>query len=267
MILTRINFYSVVLRNHVDVDILLPSMDDNEAFLNKNLDEIYAKKKYPVLYLLHGAFDDHTMWSRNTHIERYAQKHQIAIVMPSGQNGFYTDSESGLNYYTFMSEELPRLIETYFPVSEKREDHFIAGASMGGYGATRIALSQMENYAAFADFSGALDPETLEPAMKEIGFDFFRYDLLFGGSDKVKGTENDVYHLAVMNKDKTLKPEAFIYCGLQDSVNHGMNLKFYDLLIENGYRAHFKEGDGGHDWIYWEKCIEDFLDRIFDNYE
>ncbi len=263
MILTRINFYSVVLRNHVDVDILLPSMDDNEAFLNKNLDEIYAKKKYPVLYLLHGAFDDHTMWSRNTHIERYAQKHQIAVVMPSGQNGFYTDTENGLNYYTFMTEELPRLIETYFPISKERKDRFIAGASMGGYGASRIALSLPDRYAAFGDFSGALDPETLEPAMKAIGFDFFRYDLLFGGADQIRGTENDVYHLAVKN-DTPVKPEAFIYCGLQDTINHGMNLKFYDLLADNGYRASFKDGDGGHDWIYWEKCLEDFLNRIFD---
>ena len=67
----------------------------------------------------------------------------------------------------------------------------MAGCSMGGYGAARLALGAPDRYAAFADLSGAVDPARLEPAMARMGFTFFRYDLLFGGAQKVRGSEND----------------------------------------------------------------------------
>ena len=262
MIYNHLNFFSVTLCNHVDVDILLPSMGDNDAYLCKDLDRIYEKKTYPVLYLLHGALDDRTMWVRNTSIETYAQEKELVVVMPSAQNSFYVNAKAGLNYYSFVADELPKVIAKYFPISEKREDTFIAGYSMGGYGATRIALGNPERFASFADLSGAVDPETLEPLMSEMGFDFFRYDLIFGGADKVKGSKNDVYQLAADLKDAVLKPEVHIYCGLDDSANHKMNLKLYETLKDNGFTAHFTDGPGGHDWAYWDKSIRDYISKI-----
>ena len=262
MIYNRVNFFSKVLCQHVDVDILLPSMSDNETYLANNLDSVYQKKEYPVLYLLHGALDDHTMWLRYSRIEEYAQKANIAVVMPSGQNGFYTDAKMGLNYFTFITEELPRMLKTYFPISNKREDTYITGPSMGGYGASKIALRCIDRFKAFADLSGALDHPKLEKAMCAMGFDFFRYDLVFGGSDKTPGTLDDVYYLANYHKDSPLKPEAYVYCGLDDSANLEMNKRFYDELVNNNFIAHFTDGEGGHDFAYWDNCIKDFLEKI-----
>lgn len=180
MILNRCNFFSKTLLNHVDLDILLPSMPDNDC-IGASLDEIYRERApWPTLYLLHGALDDHSCWLRHTAIERYAEAAGMAVIMPSGQNGFYTNAKYGLNYFDFITEELPRLVQNLFPVSRRREDTYIAGPSMGGYGATKCALRCPDRYQAFADLSGAVDPVELEPKMKAMGFGFFRYDLKIG---------------------------------------------------------------------------------------
>lgn len=261
MILSRCNFYSKVLENHVEVNVLLPSMADNEYFFH-NLDEIYEKRKYPALYLLHGALDDHTMWMRHTNIERYAESAGLAVVMPSGQNGFYSNALYGLNYYDYITEELPRFVEYTFPVSGQRKERFIAGPSMGGYGAAKCALGKPERYAAFGDFSGAVDPERLEPLMKKMGFGFFRYDLIFGGSKKVTGSKDDLKVLARSLKEQAIKPWAFVACGEEDTNNYGMNRELYEELAACGFEVEFFGGHGLHDWEYWDQCIRAFVERI-----
>lgn len=261
MILNRCNFFSKTLCNHVDVDVLIPSVPDNDC-IGASLEDIYKKKAWPVLYLIHGALDDHTMWLRHTNIERYAEEAGIAVVMPSGQNGFYTNAKYGLDYFDFVTKELPLFIQYQFPVSAKPEDTYIAGPSMGGYGATKCALRCPGQYAAFADLSGAVDPGELEPKMIAMGFGFFRYDLIFGGSDKVKGTEDDLYKLAKGLKDAPVKPQAHVYCGLEDTANYGMNKRLADDLRESGFDVSFTDGHGLHDWVYWDSCIADFLKKV-----
>lgn len=261
MILSHCNFFSKTLLNHVDVDVLLPSVPDNDC-IGMELEEIYTPvKPYPVLYLLHGALDDHSMWLRHTDIEALAEKAGVAVVMPSGQNGFYVNARYGQNYFDFIAKELPAFIERIFPVSTCREDRFIAGPSMGGYGATHTALSCPERYGAFADLSGAVDPVTLEPRMKAMGFGFFRYDLIFDGTQNMR-PDDDLYALAASLKSAKIKPEAYVYCGLEDTANLDMNCRLRDTLEENGFSVHFRDGHGLHDWTYWNGCIADFLAHI-----
>jgi len=261
MILNHCNFYSKVLNNHVDVNVLLPSMADNDHFFH-NLDEIYQERKIPVLYLLHGALDDYTMWIRHTNIERYAEEAKVAVVMPSGQNGFYSNALYGLKYFDYITEELPRFIEYTFPISPLREDCYIAGPSMGGYGAGKCALGRPEKYSAFGDFSGAVDPEKLEPLMVGMGFDFFRYDLIFGGSEKVSGSDDDLKVLAEKCRNLSIKPYAFVACAEGDTNNYAMNYEFFEKLKNCGFDAEFFGGLGLHDWTYWDRCIETFMKLI-----
>jgi putative tributyrin esterase len=98
----------------------------------------------PVLYLLHGLTDDHTGWTRNTSIERYADEAGLAVVMPSVFHSFYSDEVHGHAYWTYVSQELPALVHRLFRVSDRPEDTFAAGLSMGGYGAVKLALSHPE---------------------------------------------------------------------------------------------------------------------------
>lgn len=261
MILNHCNFYSKVLQSHVDLNVLLPSMADNDHLFH-DLNEIYDERKIPVLYLLHGALDDYSMWLRHTNIERYAEEAKIAVVMPSGQNGFYSNALYGLNYFDYITEELPKFIEYTFPVSKLSEDRYIAGPSMGGYGASKCALSKPDKYRAFGDFSGAVDPEKLEPLMCGIGFDFFRYDLIFGGSKNVTGSSDDLKVLADRCSSLSVKPYAFVACGEEDTNNYAMNHELYKKLKACGFGGEFIGGSGLHDWVYWDKCIESFLKSI-----
>ena len=110
-----------------------------------------------MLYLLHGLSDDHTAWLRYTSIERYATARGLAVVMPAVHRSFYADEAHGHAYWQFVSEELPRIVAAFFRLSERPEDTFVAGLSMGGYGALKLGLHHPERFAAVASLSGAVD--------------------------------------------------------------------------------------------------------------
>src|SRR4051794_33924272 len=112
---------------------------------------------YPVLYLLHGLSDDHTAWLRYTSIERYAAARGLAVVMPAVGRSFYADEAHGHRYWQYVSEELPAIVAQFLRVSTDPADTFVAGLSMGGYGALKLALTHPDRYAAAASLSGALD--------------------------------------------------------------------------------------------------------------
>lgn len=97
-----------------------------------------------MLYLLHGLSDNHSCWLRRTAVDRYAEEYGIAVVMPEVQRSFYCDMAHGPAYFTYIADELPQICQRLFRLSDKREDTFIAGNSMGGYGALKAALSRPE---------------------------------------------------------------------------------------------------------------------------
>lgn len=101
---------------------------------------------YPVLYLLHGWSDDDSIWMRRTSIERYAMERGLAVVMPRGELSYYQNMASGMAFYDFIAEEVPRLCESWFPIRKDRAGTFAAGLSMGGYGAFLLGLSRPDRY-------------------------------------------------------------------------------------------------------------------------
>src|SRR4051812_22076552 len=153
MALLRWDFFSDALSLSTSMTVILPQPTSTQIGMTGDAgDEAPA-----VLYLLHGLSDDDTIWLRRTSIERYAAPLGLAVVMPQVHRSFYTDEAYGGRYWTFVSEELPELVARFFRVSERREDTFVAGLSMGGYGALKLALRQPERFAAAASLSGALD--------------------------------------------------------------------------------------------------------------
>ena len=146
--LLNCQFYSPVLRRNTEINVCFPTPDEETDPM---------RTEVPVLYLLHGMHGDATSWLYRTNISRYADKAGIAVVMPSAANSFYQDMTHGERFFTYVTEELPKFIQGLFPVSKKREDTFVAGLSMGGYGAYYIGLSCPEKFGAVASFSGALD--------------------------------------------------------------------------------------------------------------
>ena len=146
MALVHCDFYSDVLGLSVQMDAILPQETESQI----GMVGVAARAEHPTLYLLHGLSDDHTIWQRRTSIERYVAPLGLAVMMPAVHRSFYTDMARGYRYWTFVSEELPRLARSFFHLSASRDDNFVAGLSMGGYGAFKLALRCPEKFAAAA---------------------------------------------------------------------------------------------------------------------
>ena len=153
MALIQCDFFSEILGISSSMCVILPQDTTNQI----GMEGSHKRQRYPTLYLLHGYSDDYTIWQRRTSIERYVASLGIAVVMPNAGKSYYTDMKKGDKYFTFISQEVPELARSFFPLSEKREDNFIAGLSMGGYGAFKVALTYPERFCAAASLSGSLD--------------------------------------------------------------------------------------------------------------
>ncbi|MFD0620683.1 alpha/beta hydrolase [Paenibacillus sp. GCM10027629] len=252
MALIQCNFYAESLGLSTTMSVILPEQTKTQI----GLTNVVHSLRHPTLYLLHGLSDDHTTWIRRTSIERYAAALGIAIVMPQVDRSFYADMVHGNRYWTFISEELPRVAQSFFPLSEAREDNFVAGLSMGGYGAFKLALNHPDRFAAAASLSGAMDltdPRCLE-WWPEV------YQLVFG-NQKVEGSNSDLLHLVSTlgsTTDAVQKPKLFQCCGTEDYL-YDQNVLFRDTCKKVGLDLTYEEGPGDHNWEYWDQQIQQVL--------
>ncbi|HSN74699.1 MAG TPA: alpha/beta hydrolase family protein [Anaerolineae bacterium] len=242
MALIQCDFFSETLQLSTSMNVILPQP---------------ARPRYAVLYLLHGLSDDHTTWLRRTSIERYVDPLGLAVVMPAVHRSFYADMARGNRYWTFVSEELPALVSGFFPISRKRDETFVAGLSMGGYGAFKLALSQPQRFAAAASLSGALDQagamQAVEPAWRA------EMETIYGDLDSVTGSPNDVMHLArQVAKSTDSKPRLYQCCGTEDFL-YDQNVRFRDQASALGLDLTYEEGPGEHEWGYWDRMIQRVL--------
>ena len=213
-----------------------------------------AAEPPPVLYLLHGLSDDDTIWLRRTSIERYAAPLGLAVVMPQVHRSFYTDEAYGLRYWTFVSQELPELVGRFFRVSQARADTFVAGLSMGGYGALKLALRQPARFAAAASLSGALDLAGLARSTREE--DPMIWRRVFG-ERRVQGSDDDLFAL-VARADPGALPALHVSCGTEDPLI-ASNRAFVQACRARGVALSSTFGSGEHEWGHWDARIQDVL--------
>lgn len=259
-----VNFFSKELESYVDLIVLYPT-PHNADIISMPYEEVYRRKTPKTLYLLHGALDDYTSWLRGSGVERYAEAHGVCVVMPSGQNAFYTNMPGGLRYFDFITKELPAFVEATFGVSDKREDRFIAGLSMGGYGAMKAALTLSDRYAAVGSFSGAIDLMGVEKVLKMIGSKTINFDLIFGGADKIPGSEHDIYELVRRYKAGGQPMDIYVACGSEDAFVIDGNKKLDALLSELGVKHTYETSPGIHDWDFWDPHLRRFFDWLKEN--
>ena len=251
-------YHSDALRIGVSVNVVIP--ENAKSLIGMKSD---GDSTYKTLYLLHGLSDDHSIWMRRTSIERYAAEYGIAVVMPSVNRSWYTDTPYGANYLTFVAKELPQVCRGFFRgMSDKKEDNMIAGLSMGGYGALKIAMLNPDQYSCCAAFSGALD---IASFAKRLPLDEVRgnfgYDLQSG--EELVDSKHDVYELARQNCDKKLPfPKLYMWCGTEDELLVD-NRRFHALLDEKGVEHRYEESGGNHGWRWWDEQIKIALDYFF----
>lgn len=255
------NFISKSLMRTVPVNVILPVdkiLMDRERKNDRRL--------YKTLYLLHGIYGNYTDWISGTNIQRWAEEKDLAVVMPSGDNMFYVDQKAGHNYYgEFIGRELVEMMRKTFPLSEKKEDTFIAGLSMGGYGAIRNGLKYHETFGFIAGLSSALLIDELENRTNEPELFMDRRDFaesVYGDLTKVKNSDkNPKWLLEKLVEDKRELPEFYLACGTEDSLL-GVNRDFRDLLNSVGAHLTYEEGPGGHEWDFWNRYIKKVIDWL-----
>nr|QGT51121.1 esterase [uncultured Firmicutes bacterium] len=246
MALLEYCFRSGVLGHHVMVNVILPECEP-------------PKDGFPTLWLLHGLSDNHKSWCRSSNIEKHVENSGMAVVMPDVYRSFYTNMQSGQRYWDFISEEIPYIMRRTFRLSEKREDNFAAGLSMGGYGAFKLGLRHPERYAAVCSMSGALDikghaqdtDSQLYPEMRSI----------FGSDEALE--ENGCNLISLVNGIKTPEkyPRFYQACGTEDFLYQD-NQNFLSAADTAGLDITYVEGPGDHNWHFWDEYIQKFLHFI-----
>jgi S-formylglutathione hydrolase FrmB len=254
MILTDVKFRSETLGMGCTMNVILPQRTLKDA-------QTGTRPQYRTLYLLHGHSDDHTAWQRWTSIERYAEQYNLAIVMPAVHLSFYTDMAHGGQYWQFISEEVPAVVRDLFPLSADRADNFVAGLSMGGYGAFKLALTHPDRFAAAASLSGAVNMNEVikpNPADPNNGAWLEHMRNIYGDLSKVPGSGNDLFALAKKAAQGQVKPKLYQCCGTEDFLYQN-NLSFRDYARTLPLDLTYEEGPGEHNWAYWDAMIQKVL--------
>lgn len=263
MAILQVNFMSKSLMRIVPIQVILPV--DKMVLPGMPVRE---NKPYKTLYLLHGIYGNHMSWLSRSRIQEWAEEKNLAVVMPSGDNAFYVDQPASGNFYgEFIGKELIEITRKMFPLSHKREDTFIAGFSMGGFGAIRNGLKYYENFAYVAGLSSALVLEqSLNLTYNEASLVQSRgyFESCFGDlNEAIKGDKNPKVLVKTikekMAQDSEIRfPKLYIACGTEDFLIDN-NRDFRDFLVQNEIDVTYEEGPGKHDWDFWNTYIKKVL--------
>ncbi len=257
MVLFRGDVKCKSLQRRTSISVILPS--DNIHFLQDS--EEIVPQPYRTLYLLHGLYGSDDIFLANTSIQKFAEDNGIAVVLPCGDNSFYLDNERAHAYYgEYIGQELLDITRNIFPLSDRREDTFIAGFSMGGYGAIRNGLKYSQNFSKIGMISAALITDDVVNYASDDNVlrsrDF--YESIFGDLDKVEDSDKNPKYL-IENCDDI--PDIFMACGVDDFL-FDKNVDFYEFLMSKGIDVEFIEAPGEHTWEFSEKYIKEFIKTL-----
>ena len=249
MALITCDFFSETLEVGTSLTVVLPQQTAEQIGVASTQ---IGTEGPPVLYLLHGLSDDHTAWLRYTSIERYATARGLAVVMPAVGRSFYANEAHGHPYWDYVSKELHEVVASFFKVSTRREDTFVAGLSMGGYGALKLGLHHPERYAAVASLSGAVDVRSLAGRLERVEIVERVFDSTFGPGD-------DLYELVAAVDPSTMPPALRLLRhrggpadGRQQAASSSWP-RSAGLDVTTDFRP------GIHEWGLWDEVIQDVI--------
>ena len=228
---------------------------------------------FRLLILLHGYSGSHGDWLKGANIDQLASMHHVAIFCPSCENSFYIDDKELDAYYEqYICRELPKFAREVFHISDKREDTFIGGLSMGGYGAIRNGLKNPDVFSAILAFSSAVItdglakmPDTAPPQSDQaggMGMSHSYFVHTFGKPSTILGSDVDPRALAKKLMDSGAeKPRFYMACGAEDFLIEN-NRALHAYFEEVGLPHYYVEGHGTHEWAYWDKHLTDSLNWL-----
>lgn len=255
MAITTTRYQSPALGRFVTFTAILP-FEDFGDFPNFNPKPFEMKKPLRTLYLLHGITGDDRDWIYGTQIVQYATDHNLAVIMPDGHNNFYIDNNPSEPWGKFIGEELVEMTRTLYPLSDKREDTYIGGLSMGGFGALRNGLKYNETFSKIIALSSALIMDDAVNSTEDAKLSFQKrshYDRIFGGDvSKLPGSDMDPRQLFL---DTKLPVDIFMAIGKDDGLLEN-NRNYKEFLEKHGASLLYYEDDGAHEWDFWNRNIK-----------
>ncbi|MCI9457010.1 MAG: esterase family protein [Oscillospiraceae bacterium] len=243
MALLHIQMESRALHMPVPLDVILP----------QTAPSCPLQRPLKALYLLHGSSENQSAWLLKSNIYRYVQDLPLAVILPAGNNSMYVNTCAGQDYTDFLSWELPTVCEDWFPISRDREDRYICGSSMGGYGAFHAAMTYPEQFSRAISLSGAVDASSIYHDDDDLSGQAVN---LLGPEGELPGGPNDLMALADKLADRPLEeiPRFLSLCGNQDYLLED-NLIFNEYMERCGLPLEFETWDGSHSWDFWDEAI------------
>lgn len=256
MALLHVTYFSQALAGQSEFYLALPN--DVPPFMAAENPRYQRDMK--TLVLLHGYSGGAADWVTGSSVQNLALQYNMALIMPNGRNSFYLDREAtGEQYATFVGEELPGYVRKTFGLSAKREDTFIGGYSMGGFGALHTGLAYSHNYSKIAALSSALIIHQLKELSPEAAAPMANYAYYAQTFGDLKTAEERECNPEVLIRGKLERgeplPGIFLACGTEDMLVE-TNRAFRDFLRENGVSAEYHESAGMHDWKFWNQYLE-----------
>ena len=250
MALVQMTYLSKALLRTVEVQVVLP-VDKLDAAEGGR-----ERKNFKTLYLLHGLLGSNMDWISGTCIQRWAEAKNLAVVMPSGENSFYFDHVQPNNAFgTFVGQELPAMMRKTFPLSDRREDTFIGGLSMGGYGALRNGLKYCDTFSHIIALSSAVH------IFEEKGGGLFDALTCFREIEDAEKTDLNPKIAFEKARIHNCLPRIYMSCGTEDTLL-GANRAMKAFFEEQGAGLTYVEAPGGHDWDFWNSQIHEALEWL-----
>ncbi len=257
-----VRYKAYSFQRSVEFRVILP-VEDTKTYRPHPEDK---PERFKTLYLLHGYSGDCNDWIYGSRIFKIARDHNLAVVMPSAENSFYEDNEeTGARYGSFVGEELVEVTRRMFPLSDRREDTFIGGLSMGGFGSLLLGSRFCDTFSAAVCLSSGFILEDLAAGRAmhlEKAGELSRMGGLFGDLSHIMdpSDKNPMYHV-----DRALAqgrmPRLYLACGTEDFV-YPSNVRTRDELLAKGAEVTWEEGPGEHEWTFWDKYIERAVDWL-----
>lgn len=248
------NMYSRELGMDTTLNVLLPEQKHGAG-----AEADAPRKTYPVIYVLHGYSDNYSSWMRKSILEFVARDYDVVVIMPEVNNAFYAD-RPGAHYFSYVSQELPHRMASYFPISTEREETFVMGNSMGGYGAFLLALTFPERYAAAVSLSGVLGIAYRDSYLlcRDPGFRA-NMDASFGGPKAFEDSPYNLYRLAErFDASRAACPRLLHTCGTDDIIAYEPGNDFINHIhAHTSLPVQYEEIEhGDHSWQTWNPLIK-----------
>jgi S-formylglutathione hydrolase FrmB len=220
--------------------------------------------RYPVVYLLHGASGAYNDWNDKSGVAAYARTRPFIVVMPDANgDSFYLNTPGRGNVADYLVKELIPFVDKTYRTIAMKEGRAVAGLSMGGYGAWRLALDNVGTFACAASLSGALNFGAGDPS-KDAGFT--RFVTALYGKPVDSATFNKEMLLprieeSLKSGGRWVGPALYFDCGDKDFLLND-NRAMEAALLTRGVPYEYAEFKGQHDWPYWDAHIRDVFQFI-----